>query len=200
MSRVTGLPYTWTTPILTERLVLRAMTLDDVDAVFAYQGREDVCRYLLYAPRSRDRVAEKVAQHAQALTLAGDGDYLQLALELRPGQPDAGRVVGDAYFTIASVEHSRGEIGWVTHPDFTRRGLAAEAAEAVLAFAFDTLGLHRVFAELDPRNDASVALCTHLGMREEAHFRADLWFKGDWADTGHYALLAHEWAARRRVD
>lgn len=200
VSTVTGLPYTWQHPLETERLVLRAMTLDDVDAVYAYQGREDVCRYLLYEPRTRDRVAEKVAEHAQAVQLAKDGDYLQLALELRPGQSEAGRMVGDAYFTIASVEHSRGEIGWAMHPDFTHRGLAAEAAEAVLEFAFMTLGLHRVFAELDPRNDASIALCRRLGMREEAFFRADMWFKGDWADTGHYALLAQEWAARRQVD
>ena len=42
----------------------------------------------------------------------------------------------------------------------------------MLDLAFDTLGLHRVRAELDPRNDASIALCRRLGMREEAHVRA----------------------------
>jgi RimJ/RimL family protein N-acetyltransferase len=33
-------------------------------------------------------------------------------------------------------------------------------------------------------------------MREEAYFVEELWFKGDWGDTGVYAILAHEWAAR----
>jgi RimJ/RimL family protein N-acetyltransferase len=37
---------------------------------------------------------------------------------------------------------------------------------------------HRVIAELDARNEASVALCGRLGMREEANFIEDLWFKG----------------------
>jgi aminoglycoside 6'-N-acetyltransferase len=67
----------------------------------------------------------------------------------------------------------------------------------VLDLAFRTLGLHRVFAELDVRNDASIALCRRLGLREEAHFVRDWWFKGDWADTGHYAILQEEWLQRR---
>jgi len=54
-----------------------------------------------------------------------------------------------------------------------------------------------VRAELDPRNDASIALCRRLGMREEAHFVEDMWFKGEWADTGVYAILASEWTRQR---
>jgi len=34
-------------------------------------------------------------------------------------------------------------------------------------------------------------------MREEAHFVEDLWFKGEWADTGIYAVLDREWRAGR---
>jgi RimJ/RimL family protein N-acetyltransferase len=86
------------------------------------------------------------------------------------------------------------------HPDFTGRGYASEAARAVLELAFSTLGLHRVFAELDPRNDASIALALRLGMREEAHFVQDMWFKGAWADTGIYAILAEEWRSHRRAE
>ena len=53
----------------------------------------------------------------------------------------------------------------------------------LLDFAFDTLRLHRVAAELDPRNERSIALCRRLGMVEEAHYLEDLWFKGAWADS-----------------
>lgn len=51
-------PYTFAEPIGTERLVLRPMRLADVDAVHAYQSREDVCRYLLFEPRDRARGRE----------------------------------------------------------------------------------------------------------------------------------------------
>jgi RimJ/RimL family protein N-acetyltransferase len=184
------LPYEFAAPLRTERLVLRTMTADDVDDIHAYQCREDVCRYLPFEPRTRDEVAEKVARYSTALALRGDGDYWQLAIE-RAG--DAGRVIGDVYFTITSTANATGEIGWTLHPDFCRQGYMTEAARAVLDIAFAGLGLHRVRAELDPRNDASVALCRRLGMREEAHFVEDLWFKGAWGDTGIYAILDREW-------
>ena len=192
-----ALPYIFSEPIRTERLTLRLMTEGDVDDVFAYQSREDVCRYLLFEPRTREEVTERIDAFSRATTLAADGDYLQLALELPATADTAARVIGDSYFTLANLENSRGEIGWSMHPDFVGRGYASEAARAVLRLAFETIGLHRVIAELDPRNDRSIALYRRLGMREEAFFVKDLWFRGDWGDTGMYAILRDEWIAQR---
>jgi RimJ/RimL family protein N-acetyltransferase len=190
------LPYEFAGPVRTARLLLRAMTAADVDDIHAYQSRADVCRYLPFEPRSREQVAEKVAKYSTALALNGDGDYWQLAVE-RAGDPD--RVIGDVYFTIKSAADGAGEIGWTLHPDHTGRGYMSEAAGAVLDIAFSELGLHRVSAVLDPRNDASAALCSRLGIRAEAHFLEDLWFKGEWGDTAVYAILDREWAARRNA-
>ena len=95
----------------------------------------------------------------------------------------------------ASVENRGAEIGWTLHPDFFGHGYAAEAARAILELAFGELGMHRVKAELDPRNDASIALCRRLGMREEAHFVENLWLGDEWGSTGIHAILAREWAA-----
>jgi RimJ/RimL family protein N-acetyltransferase len=187
-----NLPYAFPSPLRTDRLTLRTMTLDDIDDVHAYQSREDVCRYLTFGPRSREVVAEKVAQHAQAVTLAAQGDYWQLAIE----RQDAPGVIGDLYFTIESTDNAAGEIGWSLHPDHHGHGYMTEAATTVLEIAFGTLALHRVRAVLDPRNASSVALCRRLGMREEAYFVEDLWFKGEWGDTGIYAILGREWNAR----
>jgi RimJ/RimL family protein N-acetyltransferase len=184
------LPYAFRSPLRTERLLLRTMTPADAADVHAYQSLEEVCRYLTFDPRSREEVEERVARYAEAVTLAGDGDYWQLAI-VRADAP--GRVVGDLYFTIKSVANATGEIGWTLHPDFSGHGYMTEAARAVLGIAFEEIGLHRVRAELDPRNVTSVALCGRLGMREEAHFVEDLWFKGAWGDTGIYAMLEREW-------
>lgn len=188
-----GLPYHFGPPLVTERLLLRLLTVDDVDAVYSWQSRDDVCRYLLFEPRTYDRVAEVVADYAAATRIEKDHDFLELALELRSTEEAPGRVIGTSYFSLHSLENACGEIGWQLHPDLTGQGYAAEAAKATLALAFDTLGLHRVYAELDARNDASVALCRRLGMREEAHHVQDMMFKGEWADTGIYAILADEW-------
>ena len=184
------LPYEFASPLRTSRLVLRTMTGNDVDDIHAYQSRADVCRYMSYEPRTRAEVAEKLEKYSTALVLAGDGDFWQLAIE-RSGHP--GRVIGDVYFTIKSVANGAGEIGWTLHPDFTGAGYMTEAAGAILRIAFADLGLHRVSAELDPRNEASADLCKRLGMRQEAYFVEDLWFKGEWGDTVIFAMLDREW-------
>lgn len=187
-------PLEFAAPLATERLTLRLMAEGDIDDVHAYRSREDVCQYLLYEPRSREQVAERVAKDSVATRLEKDGDYWQLAIELMVD--GRARVIGDIYFTITKAENSGGEIGWTIHPDFHGKGYASEAASAVLDYVFREGQLHRVTAELDPRNDASIALCRRLGMREEAYFVEDLWFRGSWADTGVYAILAREWSSR----
>ncbi len=185
------IPFELTDPIETERLRLRLMTEADIDTVHSYQSREDVCQYLLFDPRDRDAVAARVTEHMHRTRLEDKGDYLQLAVERK----DDGRMLGDLFFLVKSVENDTAELGWTFHPDHQGKGYATEGARALLALAFDTMSFHRVIAELDPRNDASVNLCLRLGMRHEAHFVEDLWFKGEWADTGIYALLAREYRA-----
>jgi aminoglycoside 6'-N-acetyltransferase len=183
--------YEFAEPIVTERLTLRLMTAGDLDDVVAYQGREDVCRYLLHGPRSREDLVPRIAEWGAATRMTQDDDYLQLAIQREQ------RVIGHMYLHLASAENLQGEIGWTLHPDFFGHGYATEASRALLDLAFHTIGFHRMRAELDPRNDASIALCLRLGMRHEATFRQDMWFKGEWADTGVYAILAEEWATAK---
>jgi RimJ/RimL family protein N-acetyltransferase len=169
------------------------MEAADVDDIYAYQSDPEVCRYLLYEPRTRAEVAEKVAQHSAARVLHEAGDYWQLAA-VRMDDPS--RVIGDIYFTIKDATNATCEIGWTLHPDHHGRGYMTEAATAVLDLGFTQMGMHRAIANLDPRNRASAALCARLGMRPEAHHVEDLWFKGQWADSAIFAILDREWAAR----
>jgi RimJ/RimL family protein N-acetyltransferase len=194
MTRSLLLPYELTEPVHTERLLIRTMGTQDVDDIHGYQSREDVCRYLPYAPRTRDEVARKVTQYSAAIAVAGEGDYWQLAIERLA---DPGRVIGDVYFSLKSTSDAAAEIGWTLHPSHEGQGYMTEAAGAILEIAFSGIGLHRVVARLDPRNDASAALCRRLGMREEALFIEDIWFKGEWGDTSVFAILAREWEASR---
>jgi RimJ/RimL family protein N-acetyltransferase len=193
-SRIT--PFGFTAPIVTPRLSLRLFTLDDVEDSFLYQSRDDVTRYMLYDALSREEIIERIRIREGARGLANDGDFLVLAVEL-PATADApARVIGDVDIQLKSAANAQATIGWAFHPDFQGRGYAAEAASALLDLAFDTVGLHRVYAELDPRNSASAALCARLGMRHEAHFVDELFFKGGWGDTDVYGVLDREWAAR----
>ena len=171
-----------------DRIHLDALHEDDFQPLYEIQSDPAVCRSLLYEPRSREKVAEVLARDAAATHLEKPGDYLQPAIR------DAdGRFIGTMYFELKSVDDRTAEIGWLVAPAFQGRGFAGEAAGMLLELAFGELGLHRVIAELDPRNAASVRVCERLGMRKEGHFVEQMWLKDEWTDTGSYAILGREW-------
>lgn len=179
-------------PITTERLILRPFTPDDVDAVFAYQSRADVCRYIPYPPRTRERVSEWTSGARSTIDKPGDAVCIPVALR------SCGEVVGDVMLSWTSEEHRSGEVGYVFSPDHAGNGYATEAVRELLRLAFATdggLGLHRVLARIDARNAPSAAVARRIGMREEAHLVENEWFKGEWTDELVYALLDREWRA-----
>ncbi|MDW5596913.1 GNAT family protein [Conexibacter stalactiti] len=179
-------------PLETERLLLRVVCEDDLDAVAAYQSRADVARHLPFGPRDRAELAELLPARAARTRLREDGDAVQLSLARREDE----QVIGELYVAIASVAWACVEVGWMVHPDHGGSGYATEGARALLAFVFETLHAHRAIARLDPANAASVRLCERLGMRREAHLVEEIWVKGRWQDSAIHALLAREWAAR----
>jgi RimJ/RimL family protein N-acetyltransferase len=184
---VVATPY----PIRTARLELRPLQPDDLDDVHAYQSRADVAEYLYWYPRDRDEVREVLAAKSGEGSLRKPGDRMVLAAL----EGASGRVVGEVNLAWQADEHRQGEIGFVFNPEFQGRGLATEAARAVLAIAFDEVQLHRVYGICDALNTASARLMERLGMRREAHLRENEIFKGRWGDEYIYAMLRREWLA-----
>jgi RimJ/RimL family protein N-acetyltransferase len=176
-----------------DRIRLELLRPDDFDALYAIQSDPEVCRYLLYEARNREEVATALERDAGHTRLEKTDDYLQPAIRGR-GR-DEGAFIGTMYFAVKSADDRTAEIGWLVAPGFQGRGYAREAAAMLLDLAFGELGLHRVIAELDPRNTASVRVCEHLEMRKEAHFVEQMWLKDEWTDTGSYAILEREWRA-----
>jgi RimJ/RimL family protein N-acetyltransferase len=173
--------------------VLRPIdTVGDVDAIHAYASREDVCRYIPWTPKTRDEVAIWLPRR-DTTTIPAPGTAASLAITLR----DTGELVGDVMLIWESAENRTVEIGYVVNPDHAGHGYATEAARAMLAMAFDRLGMHRVVARVDARNPASAAVLRHLGLRQEAVLVENEWFKGEWSTEIDFAVLEHEWRSRR---
>ena len=177
----------------TERLVLRPFRHGDEADVLAYRNREDVVRYMPADPLQPAAAGEFIAERLPATQIVADDDRIVLAVEHEY------RVIGDVLIKTGRLADRQAEIGWAFNPEFHGRGLATEAARELLAIAFGELDMHRAWAQLDPRNAASARLCERLGMRREAYFIQDIWFKGEWGDTAVYALLAAEWRAAREA-
>ena len=179
-------------PVQTERLVLRPIdATSDVDAIHAYASREDVCRYIPWTPKTRAEVVDWLPRR-NTTSIPEPGSAASLAITLR----ESSELIGDTMFIWHSEEHRTAEIGYVINPDHAGRGYASEAAQAMLAMAFDRLDLHRMVARVDARNPASAAVLRRIGMRQEAVLVENEWFKGVWSTEIDFAMLEHEWRAR----
>jgi RimJ/RimL family protein N-acetyltransferase len=177
----------------TARLRLRALELCDEDDLLAYQSDPEIVRYIPWPVRTREQVREGILAFKDRARMESSGDALVLAIV----EKRSGTVIGQMSVGIVSREDAQGEFGYVVARAFANRGFATEASAAVLDYAFDVLGMHRVSAQIDTRNLPSVAVAKKLGMRCEAEFRENEWFKGEWTSSWIYAILASEWRATR---
>ncbi len=72
-------------------------------------------------------------------------------------------------------------------------GYMQEALTAFLDFGFDQLGLNRVEADTDPRNERSMRLLERLRFTKEGHFRERWIVDGEVSDAAMYGLLRKDW-------
>jgi RimJ/RimL family protein N-acetyltransferase len=145
----------------TERLVIRPWRSDEADRLFDIFSREEVVRWFGSNARlmeSRDEAAERIGRWAALL--AEEPRYGAWAIVERGSTVPAGTVL------LKPLPDGGGEIeiGWHLHPDSWGKGLATEAAEAMLAVGFG-YGLDEIWAVTDPDNDRSAAVCRRIRMR-----------------------------------
>ncbi len=184
-------------PVRTERLVLRTVRPEDRAAIGAYCADPEVTRYLPFPVLDEEGLDQRMQRMLGGTAPGEVGEMLSLAVE------HEGVTIGDLMLRLSAAHGpeqppSIAELGWVFAPSYAGRGLATEAARALVALAFTTYPLHRLQAQLDPRNLPSARLCERLGMTHEAHTREDYPDReGGWSDTAVYGLLRREWEAAR---
>jgi RimJ/RimL family protein N-acetyltransferase len=179
-------------PLETERLVVRPFEQSDLGALHEIHSDERNARWLYNEARTNEQVEELLERKIAGASIRDEGEWLSGAAVLRA----TGEVVCDVSLLWASAAHRQGEIGFIAHPAHQGHGYTTEAAEPLLAFAFDTLGLHRVVGRLEPRNVGAARVLEKLGMRREAHLVENEWIKGEWQSELVYAMLAREWTSR----
>jgi RimJ/RimL family protein N-acetyltransferase len=153
----------------TERLTLRELTLDDVEALSRVLTDPWTMRFY-HHPFSRDEVVEWIEKWRASYRTNGFGLW---ALVLK----ETGEMVGDTGLTIQAVDgEDLVEVGWHVHRRMQRQGLATEAGRACLEHGFGPLGLDRIISLIRPENVPSWRVAEKLGMgvwkeTDRAHFR-----------------------------
>jgi RimJ/RimL family protein N-acetyltransferase len=179
-------------PLTTERLVIRPLTLDDLDRHHALFSDPDVVRYLYFGPFDRVAAQEHLARRSIP-EMPSEGGWINFGVEVR----GEGVLIGELAMGYISAVHAHYEVGYVFDASYAGHGYATEGAAMIVELAFSGLGAHRVSGRLDARNARSARVLERLGMRREALFVENEFVKGEWTDELVYAVLEPEWRALR---
>lgn len=172
-------------PVLeSDRLVLRQITKNDVNAVFMLRSNPQTMQYIPrpLAKTNADAmdlielISEKIAQNTD----------INWAITVK----NSTELVGIIGHYRINHENYRSEIGYILHPIFHNRGIITEAIKLILHYGFDSLKLHSVEAIIDPSNYASEKVLLKNGFVKEAHFIENGFYNGKFIDSAIYSLLS----------
>lgn len=172
--------------LLTSRLVLRPLSMADTDAMHAILSDAETMRYWSHPPVTS--LEETKASMEKALV--EDDTVRSWAITI-----DGSTCQG--WVTLFGVRDGMGWIGYILSPALRGKGYGEEAVAAGLNFAFGVWGLHRIAANIDPRNHRSAGLLLRQGFTWEGTQRQDFVYDGQYIDTGILAILASDWQKRR---
>jgi ribosomal-protein-alanine N-acetyltransferase len=170
-------------PLETERLVLRPWRPEkDAPAVFAYASLPEVTKYMIFDTHASVNDAHEYlercktsAEHSYGVTIKGNDT------------PIGG-------CGIAPVpQHSKGELGYVLHPNYWGNGYATEIVRRLIQYGFENLSLNKVFARADARNPASTRVMLKSGMSIEGTLRQDIIVRGVPISLVQCSILKDDW-------
>ena len=179
-------------PILipAENLTLRFLSESDLPAVFDIFSHPEVMRYWSYPPWTDTAQAQQWLIHIQEGYLTGNA--LQLGIERNADHA----LVGTCTLFQFHGASRRAEIGYALGRPYWGFGYMHHALQALLGYAFQTLNLNRLEADIDPRNLASARTLERLGFQKEGHLRERWIVNDEISDTALYGLLRREWRER----
>jgi RimJ/RimL family protein N-acetyltransferase len=178
----------------TERLRLSALTTDDLETIWPSVSEPAVSIDMSWnAHRSKDETLEFLKRVESDLdceksitwALRSKGEFCGVFSLI------------DVKRTHRALRYDRGELAYWCNPPKQGQGLMTEAGFAVIEFAFDRLGLHRLVVWHHSENERSRRLIERLGFRFIGVEHDAFMKNGRWIDTRMYELLRADFAASK---
>lgn len=172
-----------------DRIFLRAPGPKDRDEFIALNKvSAEFYRGLVSAPTGPQQFRDYLKKSGRA-----DSDYFLI----RDNQD--GAIVGAINLSqIIRGVFQNAYLGYFIGAPFAGRGYMGEAVEVLLRYAFRHLKLHRIEANVQPYNAASIALVKRAGFTKEGYSRRYLKICGRWRDHERWAIIAEDWRAKKR--
>ncbi len=164
--------------IETNRMVIRDFHVNDVNDMYDILGDDETMRNCEPA-----YTMEKTTEFLQKFCIDQKGAVAAV-------EEETNKVIG--YILFHKFEEDMYEMGWIFNREFWGQGYAFEACKAMIDYAFDSMNVHKIFAETIDEIK-SVHLMKKLGMKLEgiqrSHVKDTL---GNWADLYLYGILAED--------
>ena len=178
--------------IVTKHLVLRPLTVRDVEELYAIYSDSEVMKFWNTTPWTKlAQARELIDKDADALNT---GSHLRLGIEAKEEK----KLIGTCILFSFNNQCRRAEIGYILAKSFWGHEFMNEALSAFINHAFSDMKLHRIEADIDPRNHPSAKILKHLGFIKEGHLRERWIINDEVSDSFLYGLLSKDWIKLRK--
>ena len=165
-----------------ERTRIREFRLDDADDCAVIIGDDRVTSFLSFDSRPPEAGVAMVEHAAKAAAVDPRSEfYMGVTTE------DNDTVIGFIRLALTGVKAAK--LGYAIHADHWHKGYASDAVSTMIAYGFDSLGLHRITAAIGPDNKRSIDLVERIGFKHEGLLRDHVFTNGEWRDSELYSML-----------
>ncbi|MGK5629865.1 GNAT family N-acetyltransferase [Streptomyces sp. URMC 123] len=154
------------------------------------RGRDFIGRHIALADVVTDPESSRAFLRSYAEKAADDAGRIY-------GIRVDGKLVGGVLFRTMDVRLGTAEAGCWLEPAAAGRGLVTRAATAIIDWAVEERGIHRVEWRVSAANEPSIAVARRLGMTRDGVLRESHVHRGRRQDIEIWSVLAPEWRARR---
>lgn len=170
--------------LYTPRLVLRAVEDGDRQKVFEGFSNAEVTRYFDITYSTYESTSVQMEWYAT--NRKEESGYAWAVCDKTSGD-----VMGIFSLYFINKNHKRAELGYWLLPPYWNKGFATEAITAILNYAKKELNLHRISAEIEPANTASLKLLQKLGFKQDGTLRDYELKNGLFQDLEIWSVLLH---------
>ncbi|WP_042220839.1 GNAT family N-acetyltransferase [Oceanobacillus manasiensis] len=170
----------------TERLLLRKVTLNDMEDIYSYGSNQEVSKYVTW--ETHRTLSDTKAYVDFVLSRYENKSIAPWGIEYK----ENGKFIGTIDFVTWQTRHRAAEIGYVISSDYWGKGNATEAANEVIKFGFQNMDLVRIQAKCFNENVGSARVMEKTGMTYEGTLRKGMVVKGEHQDLKMYSILKEE--------
>jgi [ribosomal protein S5]-alanine N-acetyltransferase len=177
-------------PVLeTERLILRKITIDDIEDMYSYGSNEEVSKYVTWNTHKTLSDTKEFVEFI--LSQYEDKKVAPWGIEYK----ENGEFIGTIDFVSWNPKQKIAEIGYVISQNYWGMGITTEAAKEVIKFGFESMDLVRIQARCFVENIGSERVMEKSGMSFEGIIRKGIFVKGRHHDIKMYSILDGEYSS-----